>query len=264
MFLHVKDICSNGHSSVAIRTGDSDVIVLAIATHLKIPYLQELWVQWGTALKNRNFPIHQLHKELGHNIAAGLPLFHALSGCDQVGGLNGKRKKSFWRAWMAFPAINLHFARLSQGNPSMAHFEAAFTVLQQFICKLYNIEFQNINECDEVRLALAKKGTDFSNMPPSADALRQLFLRATYIAGYVWGNCLVKSICPPHPGIWAYKIHNGEISAVNTTLPPISKAMRALTVCGCTKACSPPCGCAANGLRCTPLCKCMGECYKFD
>ena len=77
IFVHVKDVCSNGHSSVGIRTGDSDVMVLAITNYPKIPNLQELWVQWGTANKKRNYPIHQLHQEVAHNIAAGLPLFHA-------------------------------------------------------------------------------------------------------------------------------------------------------------------------------------------
>ena len=47
IMVHIADAVQNGHQSVMIRTTDTDVVVLAVATVATLD-LKELWVSYGT------------------------------------------------------------------------------------------------------------------------------------------------------------------------------------------------------------------------
>ena len=55
VFLHVKDMARNGYKKLAIRTVDTDVLILVISFfhELKVD-VDELWVEFGAG-KNRCF-----------------------------------------------------------------------------------------------------------------------------------------------------------------------------------------------------------------
>ena len=108
------------------------------------------------------FPIHDIYKDLGSELASGLPAFHALSGCDQLTGFAGHGKKSCWNKWMCCPELNLHLARLSFSNARLAHYvEAALPLVQRFVSHLYGI-VDTYDSIDEARYRLALHGKAFS------------------------------------------------------------------------------------------------------
>ena len=50
IFLHVEDAVQHGHNRVSIRTVDTDVVVLAVASAQRLD-LAELWIAFGVGKK---------------------------------------------------------------------------------------------------------------------------------------------------------------------------------------------------------------------
>ncbi|KAG1662942.1 Pinin [Nymphon striatum] len=59
IFVHCMDAGLKGHKSIMIRTVDTDVVVLAVATFHILP-VDELWIAFGTGNKFRYLPAHEL------------------------------------------------------------------------------------------------------------------------------------------------------------------------------------------------------------
>ena len=83
LFLHVADAVKKGYRKLLVRTVNTDVVVVAIAT-LNRTKPEELWVAFGTGGHFRFIPIHEVAAAVGPRKSATLPLFHALTGCDTV------------------------------------------------------------------------------------------------------------------------------------------------------------------------------------
>ena len=79
LLLHVADAVNRGSRKVCVRTVDTDVIVLAIASFEKINP-DELWVVFGSGASFKYIPIHQLVNTIQPQMCSTLPFFHALSG----------------------------------------------------------------------------------------------------------------------------------------------------------------------------------------
>ena len=88
LFLHVADAVKKGYRKLLVRTVDTDVVVVAIAT-LNRTKPDELWVAvwyWWA------FPAHSNPRSscsVGPRKSATLPLFHLLTGCDTVSSFAG-------------------------------------------------------------------------------------------------------------------------------------------------------------------------------
>lgn len=81
MMVHVADAVTNGHTSIVIRTVDTDVVVLAVAVLYKLK-LQELWIAFGTGKTFRFLPAHAYAVALGSARSKALPIFHSFTGYD--------------------------------------------------------------------------------------------------------------------------------------------------------------------------------------
>jgi hypothetical protein len=82
---------------VAIRTVDTDIIVLAIAFISRMN-LQELWIHFGVGKTERLIPVYELAVALGQRKCLAFPVFHATTGCDTESCFYGKGKKTTWSA----------------------------------------------------------------------------------------------------------------------------------------------------------------------
>ena len=190
MFLHAYESAEQGYSRVTIRSPDTDVFVIAISCFPKLN-VEYLWIHAGTVDEPILYPIHDIYHDVGSELSSGLPAFHALSGCDQLSGFAGHGKRSCWNKWMCNPELNLHLARLSCSSERLPYYvEAALPVFQRFVSHLYGIIIDTYDSIDEARYQLARQGKTFLQLPPTADARRQLLLRVALVAGHVWGNCL--------------------------------------------------------------------------
>jgi len=65
LFVHLVDAVEQGLRTTMIRTTDSDVLVLAVATVHQIPELDELWVSKGTGSTHKLIAAHSVSKALG-------------------------------------------------------------------------------------------------------------------------------------------------------------------------------------------------------
>lgn len=91
-----------------IRTVDTDVAVLGVLFH-KLE-LTELWLSFDTGKNYRYIPTHTIAENFASDKSSCLPLFHAITGCDQVSFFAGRGKKMAWNTWklMLKPVIVGH------------------------------------------------------------------------------------------------------------------------------------------------------------
>ncbi|KAG0723068.1 hypothetical protein GWK47_043326 [Chionoecetes opilio] len=92
ILLHLQDAVQQGYSKVSIRTVDTDVVVLAIASANRLN-ISELWIAFGAGKSFRFIAAHEIAKALGPDRCVALPMFHAFTGCDTVScfGVRGKK-----------------------------------------------------------------------------------------------------------------------------------------------------------------------------
>ena len=64
IMLHVADAAREGHNQITVRTVDTDILVLAIATTQKLS-VTELWVAFRTGKNFRYFAAHEMSIDLG-------------------------------------------------------------------------------------------------------------------------------------------------------------------------------------------------------
>ena len=83
ILLHIEDAVLHGNTRVSIRTVDTDVIVLAVASAQSFN-LSELWIAFSTGKTFRFLACHETDRALGSHRCIALPLFHAFTGCDTV------------------------------------------------------------------------------------------------------------------------------------------------------------------------------------
>ena len=111
LFGHVADAVKKGYRKLLVRTVDTDVVVVAIAT-LNRTKPDELWVAFGTGGYFRFIPFHKVAAAVGPRKSSTLPLFHALTGCDTVSSFAGIGKKTAWAAWNVYPEVTEAFEEL--------------------------------------------------------------------------------------------------------------------------------------------------------
>ena len=98
MMLHAAAAMKCGHRKIAIRTVDTDVVVLAVWVVQECHRLiDELWLAFGTGKKFRYIAAHELYASLGPEKSKSLPVFHAITGCDTVSAFAGRGKKAAWQ-----------------------------------------------------------------------------------------------------------------------------------------------------------------------
>ena len=96
-----------------IRTVDSDVVVLAVSAAQGLQPEEELWLTFGTGKRFRYLAVNEIAAGLGPGKARALPVFHGLTGCDNVSSFAGHGKKTAWAIWTVLPEITDALLKLS-------------------------------------------------------------------------------------------------------------------------------------------------------
>ncbi|KAK3926446.1 BRISC and BRCA1-A complex member 2, partial [Frankliniella fusca] len=185
---HVMDMAKNGIKSVAIRSTDTDVVVLATAAYHRLAAsgLQELWIHYGSGTHARYLAIHSISAALGQEKCEALPGFHAFTGCDTTSYLSGCGKIKAWKLWQAHPEITVTFKALS--TPLLQLGDDTLSVLERFTVLLYDAK-SDLGSVNATRKDLfVSRNRSLFAIPPTAGALRQHCLRALYQAGHLWGK----------------------------------------------------------------------------
>ncbi len=202
IILHLADAVYMGFHKFLLRTVDTDVVVLSVATAAKLD-IQNLWVAFGTGKICRYIPIHEIVASIGPRKSQALPMFHAYTGCDTVSAFATRGKKSAWDTWKAFEDITTTFLTLSTGPDEVSNEDIA--TLERFTILLYN-RTSGLMSIDDARKQLfTKKGRAMDAIPPTRAALIiQHVKRAIYQGGHCWGKALQVSLNIPSPQNWGW------------------------------------------------------------
>ncbi|KAK3097011.1 hypothetical protein FSP39_005574 [Pinctada imbricata] len=261
ILLHMADASRKGFSKVAIRTVDTDVLVLAIAAFHQLS-ITEIWLIFGTGLNLRFIPVHDIAQELGEEKSSCIHVFHALTGCDQTSFFSGRGKKSAWQTWSTYPALTSALQMISK-TPSDADLLTSLPTFERFTVLLYD-KTSNCLTTDEARKDLfTRKGRSMEGIPPTSAALLQHLKRVVYQAGFVWGQALTKNPTLPLPSDWGWRLNQcNRWEPLWTILDSASESCKELIRCGCNPSigCKGRCKCLKAEMACTALCKCGGQC----
>lgn len=256
LLLHVADAAKKGCTTACVRTVDTDVVVLSIATFSKLK-LDELWVAFGTGPSFRYIPIHKLAVAMDPRMCANLHVFHAFTGCDTVSSFGGRGKKTAWETWKVFPEVTEAFEDLLIMRDDIS--DKTMSTLERFVVLLYD-RTSDVIEVNKARNQLfTKKSRTLDNIPPTQAALKQHIKRASYQAN-CWNQPLIADPKLPSPIDWGWRKESTEWQPLWTTLQEASQSCYELIHCGCKKGCTGRCKCKKAALKCTALCFCSGKC----
>ena len=268
LFLHLAHTVQEGHTSVLMRSSDSDVASNGTkSTAQLIPKgLEELWIAFGQGAYFRYIPVHEIVAMLGSQMSLALPGFHAFTGCDSTSAFYGKGMKKAWSVWQSYPAVTEAFLYLSQPSPQKQHLDRILPTLHVFVNKLYGVSEDSAEDVDGARLVLlVHHGKSFEDIPPSSDTLYQKVLRTAFQSGHIWGNMHQRDISEESPMDWGWHqpTENSPITPLYVTTPILSSAMPELSSCGCrNEICKGNCVCIKHKYQCSMLCKCHGRCVR--
>ncbi|KAL9960530.1 hypothetical protein ACROYT_G034002 [Oculina patagonica] len=260
MMVHLADAIENGPQSVMIRTADTDVVVLAVATVVTLD-LKEVLVSFGTGKNHNILPAHLFAKALGPSKSKCLPVFHALTGATRHLSLQDTAKKTAWAAWENFPEVTIAFLELASAPSAIS--EENLSIIERYVILIYD-RTSHLNKVNDAQKYLfTKKGRGLEELPPTHDALEQHLKRATYQGGFVWGQATIPMPVLPNPTDWGWTVsREGQMQPLWVTLPAAAVSCKELVHCGCKKTCGKRCKCVKADLPCTPLCVCDGQCLR--
>lgn len=256
MFVHARHAVVEGIKSVMIKANDTDVLVIGISvlSSLQNLGLENLWIDFGQGKNQRWIPVHDINSALGSEKAAGLPFFHAFTGCDVVSAFRGKGKKTAWQTWNVCPDVTSVFSKLSKYPSEMS--EVDQDILEMYVIALYDKSSPTSN-INDARLDLfARKQRSYDSIPPTRGALVEHIKRATYMAGCIWGQSVSCNMSIVSPGGFGWIKKGDTWQIVWTKVAPIAESCQQLTKCGCKSECRGRCKCFKLSLPCTALCSC--------
>ncbi len=169
-----------------IRTVVTDVVVMAVSLFRQLD-ITELWIAFGVGKKFRYIPIHAIadSEALGSEKSNGLPVFHAVTGCDQTSSFAERGKNTAWQAWRINNDVTESFVVLSN-TPTAAMVEQNMPSIERFVIVMYD----RTNICqtkNEARKDLfARKCRAIDTIPPTSAALLEHTKRAAYQADHCW------------------------------------------------------------------------------
>ena len=155
IMVHAAHCSTMGYTRVSIRTVDTDVVVIAVASFQYFD-LKELWVAFGVGKHYRYIPVRAIAANLGIQKARSLLVFHVLTGCDTVSSFSGHGKKSAWETWSAYPAVTTHF--LSPASQPTHVSNDVMDAIERFVVLLYSRACP-LNRVNDARKRLFSQGS---------------------------------------------------------------------------------------------------------
>ena len=227
--VHISHALEQGLKTIAVCTVDTNVIVILAGVFFKLTatnLLADIWVTFGTDKNFRLYSINAICTYLGEERARALPIFHALTGCDNTSAFRGKGKKSAWQAWRAYEEVTetfeflatYPFEHLDSDSEHFQRIERLIVVLYSKTCHL-----MSVNDAREELFCHKNRKMDM--IPPMQDALHQHVKRAVYQAGIWTTSTQVQQMIPSSEDFgWSKDPLSQSWVPVWLTIPEVSKA----------------------------------------
>lgn len=247
----------NTNDLILIRTGDTDVVIIVLSQFHRFLLLNSaaiIWIAFGSGRNLQMLNVNTIATYLGTEKCIGLPMFHAVSGCDTICGLKMKGKRLWWNTWKKFPFVTAALTKVFN-SPFEEFGENDLDLLECFVCRLYDPK-SNICKVNELRLVMfSQRIQDVEKIPPTKDALLQHFRRALFQAS-VWASSH-QSVIPDHnPISFGWTDKDDQLVPLWMTQDTALKIFSLQIKCSCKKQCSNACTCKKEKLTCSQLCKC--------
>ena len=197
---------------------DTDVLVLAIAAAAKHEF-KRIFVHFGVGDHKKILKCHSICRNMGHEKAKALPVFHAFTGCDTVSSFKSIGKKTAWERWNAFDEVTDAFADLSTGPDDID--SDTEQLLERFVILMYD-KTSAATSINQLRKDLFTKGRSIDKIPPTAGALIQHDRRAAYQGGHSWGSAAKKGQQLPDAEKWGWSKDKEGWYTPLWTLDPIA------------------------------------------
>ncbi|EDO40140.1 predicted protein [Nematostella vectensis] len=255
VILHVKDAHDQGFTKIAVRTVDTDVLVLSVAVLPLLPIQPKLWVAFDTGANFRCIAAHMPF--LQTLVSKCLERFRIFMPSQAAIQFKGKGKKTAFETWKLYPEVtDVFIAPTVPEEVSDIH----MATIERFTVLLYDRTSSKLTVNEAKKQLFAQKGRPLEALPPSKAALLEHTKRAAYQAGHCWGQSLARSPVLPSPEHWGWALSDGKWEPYWTALPDVTRVCQELIRCGCKKGYTGRCSCQKVGLRCTALCSCDEEC----
>ena len=98
--------------------------------------MNKLWFNFGTGKQFRYLAIHDICRNIDVSRRTALPVFHALTGCDQRSFLASIGKKSAYDKWTNHPEVTRTLCNLGEAPDTLASDD--IKVIEAFIFNLYS------------------------------------------------------------------------------------------------------------------------------
>ena len=182
--VHIVHGLEQGAKTFHVRTVDTDVVVILVATFYDLIVTQpliDIWVAFGMGKNYRFYHINAICASLGEQQSRALPVFHSFSGCDTTSAFRGKRKKSVWQAWQAYKDVTDTFVYLASHPFQRLDVDAdPFQRLERLTVVLYD-RTSHLSTVNETRRKLfCQKNRAMDKLSPTRDALLQHIRRVVY------------------------------------------------------------------------------------
>ena len=148
---------------------------------------------------------------------SGIPLFHALTGCDTVSFFCGRCKKTAWNVWDVYPELPPVLKTLKSLLESVN--EECTSLVERFVVLLYDRTSNHAQVNQAILELFAQKSRAPWRYSPAREALLQHVKRPVLQAGDIWGQALLKQPVLPSPWV-GMGIRWANVGAKMDNLPP--------------------------------------------
>lgn len=258
MLLHAVQVASTGHN-VHIYSQDTDVLLLALR---RVPLLGLNPVMvMGTGQNRRKVYLRPIFEKLGEKKSAALINWHALTGCDTTGHIQGKSKAGCFAAFLACSNEVIEaIADLGVGDqPS----ETVTHGCEEFLMSLFRPKNMNSISAKELRWKLfkaLKEDQGVNKLPPTPGAWCEHIKRA-HMQANIWAQDIIPNPELPDPLTLGWKQESGQFVPLLSQVPAAPDSIMQLVKCNCQseRKCSRRCSCKSKNLVCTELCSCSAD-----
>lgn len=129
----------------------------------------------------RYIPIHDICMKIGPQRSLALPVFHALTGCDQIASFYDHGKRSAWKVWEKNDDLTECFNIIGSPDVTQSTVNHSMKAVERFVCQLYKVNDDTICSVDEARYYLMHtKSHEFDKLPHARDTLLHHTTRTAY------------------------------------------------------------------------------------
>lgn len=146
---------------VLIRTENSDVLLTYLLYHmLNMAANKSIWIETSIKNEKKLLDVRKIYESCDKEVLEALPGWFAFTGCRYEPAFYGRTKKNCFKIMSSNQRARLAFSLL---GVSGTHANMIEEPLEEYTCKLYNMNSDNVNQCRvDLFLRANKQGKGFN------------------------------------------------------------------------------------------------------